>query len=219
MTDTTPRPTHRETTEGGGRSRAGMVPWFPDYLLLETGAGLICVAVLAAVALVVDAPLLDIANPGVTPDPSKAPWYFVGLQELLHYYHPVVAGAVAPAVIVVLLVLTPFASRSALWTKDVPRSRRLGALTVGLGVLLAAEVIPAQHVPWLLVVPTVGVGVAMLAPGWVRGNGFMERLGSWSLTAWIALWLGLCALGLTLAGALFRGPGWGWTLPWTGGGL
>ncbi len=194
-----------------------MVPWFPDYLLLEGAAALVAVAVLGLVALLVDAPLLDIADPGVTPDPSKAPWYFVGLQELLHYYPPAVAGALVPALTVVLLVVAPFTSRAALWPPGAPRSRRLGAVCLGVGLLLAAEALPAQHVPWLLVVPTAAIGAAMIAPAILSG-GIAIHLGRLSLASWIALWLGLCAVGLTAAGALFRGPGWAWCWPWAGGG-
>jgi hypothetical protein len=219
MNETAPRSIRREGDAPQGRSPAARVPWFPDYLLLESGAALICVAVLSVVALTVDAPLLDIADPGVTPDPSKAPWYFVGLQELLHYYPPVVAGALVPGGVVVLLLVAPFAPRTALWAPDEPRSRRLGVLALGLGLLLATEVVVAQHVPWLIVVPTVGVGVAMLAPGLLPGGGSPRWLARWSLVAWIALWVGLCAVGLTVVGALFRGPGWSWALPWAGGGL
>ena len=213
------RPTREiHTSRPGGRFRDGKVPWFPYYLLLETGAALLGLALLSLVALLVDAPLLDLADPQVTPDPSKAPWYFVGLQELLHYYPTVVAGALVPAATVVLLAFTPFAARTPLWPEGEPRQRRLGALLAGLGIVLAAAVVPAQHVPWLVVVPTASVGAAMLAPG-VLDSAPTRRLGRISLVAWIAWWLGLCAVVLTVAGALFRGPGWAWALPWSGGGL
>lgn len=218
MTSTTPRENHRDGDRPTERPRASMVPWFPDYLLLEGSAALIVVAVLCLVALLVDAPLLAIADPDVTPDPSKAPWYFVGLQELLHYYPPVVAGAVVPALTVALLVAAPFLSREALWPPGVPRSRRIRSMFFAVGLLLAAEILPAQHVPWLLVVPTAAMGAAMLAPALFSG-GIADRLARLSLAAWIALWLGLCAVGLTVAGALFRGPGWAWCLPWAGGGF
>ncbi len=52
--------------------------------------------VLVIIALVWDAPLEDLADPLHTPNPAKAPWYFLGLQELLHYFPPVVAGVLIP---------------------------------------------------------------------------------------------------------------------------
>ena len=89
------------------RDDAPRESWFPAYFLLETGAALLVLAGLALLSLTVDAPLLDLADPEVTPDPSKAPWYFVGLQELLHYYPPVVAGAIVPATTVAFAMMLP----------------------------------------------------------------------------------------------------------------
>ena len=51
-----------------------------------------------------DAPLEELANPLQTPNPAKAPWYFLGLQELLHYFPPVVAGVLIPALVVLALI-------------------------------------------------------------------------------------------------------------------
>ena len=206
------REVHREDT----RSNTAMVPWFPDYLLLEGAAALLCVAGLSLAALFVDAPLLALADPQVTPDPSKAPWYFVGLQELLHYYPPVVAGALVPAVTVVLLVAAPFTARRPLWPADGPRLRRASALLLGVGALLALVVLPAQHVPWLVVGPTVALGVALAVPAALRGP-VGRRLAKVSLVGWLALWLATQAVVLTVVGALFRGPGWTWTWPWLEG--
>ena len=64
--------------------------------------------VLVLVALFWDAPLEQLANPLLTPNPAKAPWYFLGLQELLHYFPPLVAGVLLPTLVVLALVVIPY---------------------------------------------------------------------------------------------------------------
>jgi quinol-cytochrome oxidoreductase complex cytochrome b subunit len=60
----------------------------------------------------VNAPLLQAANFNQTPNPSKAPWYFLGLQELLTMFHPMVAGVTLPGMGLIILILTPFTDRN-----------------------------------------------------------------------------------------------------------
>ena len=59
-------------------------------------ASLVCTAFTFVFSVFVNAPLLQLANPNQTPNPSKAPWYFLGLQELLTMFHPMVAGVTIP---------------------------------------------------------------------------------------------------------------------------
>lgn len=75
----------------------------------------VAVAVLLLVlvlAILFDAPLKEIANPTLTPNPEKAPWYFAALQELLSHYHPQVAGVLVPAAIIIGLVVLPYIDRN-----------------------------------------------------------------------------------------------------------
>ena len=70
-----------------------------------------CVLVMV-LAVLFDAPLHEVANPTVTPNPEKAPWYFAGLQELLARFHPLIAGFLVPAGILIGLALLPYLDRS-----------------------------------------------------------------------------------------------------------
>ncbi|MGH9523437.1 MAG: hypothetical protein ACRD3E_12995, partial [Terriglobales bacterium] len=64
--------------------------------------------VLVCVSLAWNAPLEGLADPMHTPNPAKAPWYFLGLQELLHYFPPVVAGVLIPTLVVIALIVIPY---------------------------------------------------------------------------------------------------------------
>lgn len=81
---------------------------WPDLVYIELIAMLLGTAVLVAWALVLPAPLEQPANPAVTPNPAKAPWYFLGLQELLVYFDPWLAGVVVPTLIIVGLAAIPY---------------------------------------------------------------------------------------------------------------
>ena len=70
---------------------------WPDVVYLELIGAVVGMALLVAWSLAVRAPLEQPANPTVTPNPSKAPWYFLGLQEMLVYFPPWMAGVVLPA--------------------------------------------------------------------------------------------------------------------------
>ena len=81
---------------------------WPDLVFSEFIALILCTVLLVVWAIVVKAPLEDPANPFKTPNPSKAPWYFLGLQEMLVYYDPWLAGVVLPGLIIAGLCAIPY---------------------------------------------------------------------------------------------------------------
>ena len=85
---------------------------WPHLLAVEFVAALACTAFLLIFSWVVNAPLLQAADPNKTPNPSKAPWYFLGLQELLTMFHPMIAGVTLPGVALILLILAPYLDRN-----------------------------------------------------------------------------------------------------------
>ncbi|HHT9120619.1 MAG TPA: hypothetical protein ACFYD3_08795 [Candidatus Hypogeohydataceae bacterium YC41] len=84
------------------------VDTWPNLVVKELICMLIFAIVLVAWAMFQNAPLEELANPGLTPKEAKAPWYFVGLQELLVYFDPWISGVVLPTVILVGLALIPY---------------------------------------------------------------------------------------------------------------
>ncbi|MEE9276336.1 MAG: cytochrome C [bacterium] len=81
---------------------------WPFLTRLEFMCAIIVTIVLVVWSIVIDAPLEEPANPSVTPNPSKAPWYFLGLQEMLVYFDPWMAGVVLPTLIIVGLMAIPY---------------------------------------------------------------------------------------------------------------
>ena len=85
---------------------------WPHLLAVEFVAALGCTAFLFFFSVFVNAPLLQLANPNRTPNPSKAPWYFLGLQELLTMFHPMVAGVTIPGIALFALILAPYIDKN-----------------------------------------------------------------------------------------------------------
>jgi len=85
---------------------------WPHLLIVEFVAALFITAFTTIFSIFVNAPLLELANVNKTPNPSKAPWYFLGLQELLTMFHPMVAGVTIPGMGLFLLILAPYLDKN-----------------------------------------------------------------------------------------------------------
>lgn len=85
---------------------------WPHLLVIEFAAALFILAVTTVFSIFVNAPLLELADVNATPNPSKAPWYFLGLQELLTMFHPMVAGVTIPGMGIFLLILAPYVDKN-----------------------------------------------------------------------------------------------------------
>lgn len=197
--------------------RQEQVTTAPHLLVREIILIEICVAVLAVISLLFDAPLEGIADPLHTPNPAKAPWYFLGLQELLHYFPPVVAGVLLPGLVVVALVVIPYfrVNVEVQGLFDVDPRRRLAWITLavaGLGLFLVAF-----HV-WPVLIPTLLLYLGLLAAALpIAPAAWRRALRRLSLADWIMVWFVTVSVVLILIGVYFRGPGWSWVWPWESG--
>jgi hypothetical protein len=174
------------------------------------------VIVLVLISLFFNAPLEWMADPQHTPNPAKAPWYFLGLQELLHYFPPVVAGVILPTMVVIALIVIPYVrinvKREELWKEN--RERTLAALLISAGILSAVLLLYGVYA---MLVPTLLIVGAMLFPHYFpRNHGFVAWLADRSLAWWVMTWFVINVVILTAIGTLFRGPEWSWTWPWNG---
>jgi len=202
------RPAVRETEER-------YVMTFPNLIIREVILFQVVVTILSLAAIFFDAPLLGIANSVETPNPAKAPWYFLGLQELLHYFPPVVAGVLMPTLTILALVVIPYArinlSAGPLWA-DASAAR---AIAIGSTVALVAILFGA-FACWPIALPTLAIGAAMFAARGAENAGPLRRhLWPVTLPEWIMTWFVIIATLLTVIGTVFRGPGWSWVWPWS----
>jgi len=94
------------------REQGDRINVFPHLLLEEMLSLVIVTAALIVFSTFVNAPLRELANANLTPNPSKAPWYFLGLQELLRYFHPMVAGVTIPTIVFAFLFALPYVDRN-----------------------------------------------------------------------------------------------------------
>jgi quinol-cytochrome oxidoreductase complex cytochrome b subunit len=128
------------------------VPTVPNLIVREAAVGLMLVAFVLIMSIVWNAPLQEQANPGMSPNPAKAPWYFLGFQELLLHLHPVFAVFIWPLLGAGALLCVPFwrdtALPTGLWFGGSVRARKLAAwVAVGgamatLAIILADNLLP-----------------------------------------------------------------------------
>src|SRR5512141_1459331 len=124
---------------------------YPEVFLRVAAAVMMGAVVLVWMALLWDAPLEGLADPEHTPNPAKAPWYFLGLQELLHYFPPIVAGVILPTLVVIALIVIPYfpvnLKRDGMWKEGRQRT-----LVVLLGSVALVSILllfpPGPGLPW-----------------------------------------------------------------------
>ena len=192
----------------------GQLMSYPHLILREAIAFMLLMIGLVAIALVWDAPLEQLANPLLTPNPAKAPWYFLGLQELLHYFPPLVAGIIIPTLVVLALVVIPYFNVNIrgepLWA-----SNRAHRLRIVLTVLAVLVVLLTVFRAWTVLAPTVLVGGPLLFSYFQQPTGRpADYLRTRPVSWWVMTWFIAVAVTLTLVGTFFRGPGWSWVWPW-----
>lgn len=192
------------------------VQTYPELLFRVAVAIEILFIALVVTALLFNAPLEGLADPSHTPNPAKAPWYFLGLQELLHYFPPVVAGVLAPGLVVMALIVIPYFNinieAEGLFLKD--RKRRLAIFTVVAVALTAFLVIFDVYVavPGTLIIAALMAIAAYSSPQ--SPSAARRYLAAKPLSFWIMTWFLIELVVLTAVGTFFRGPGWSWVMPW-----
>jgi menaquinol-cytochrome c reductase cytochrome b/c subunit len=192
---------------------------FPEVLFRAAIAIEILASILILISLRFNAPLEGLADATHTPNPAKAPWYFLGLQELLHYFPPVVAGVLVPTLVVLALIVIPYFNinieAEGLFTKDRDwRLRIFWAVSVLFCVFLIIFDVIVALVPTVITVALMAIA-AETPPN--SSSKFRRALAAKPLSYWVMSWFLFELVVLTAVGTFFRGPGWAWVWPWSGG--
>jgi quinol-cytochrome oxidoreductase complex cytochrome b subunit len=198
------------------------VPTIPNLTTREFVAGLVIIAAVLAGAVLADAPLGAKANPGMSPNPAKAPWYFLGIQELMLHFHPLISVLLVPAAVFLLFLSLPYveygAVRPGVWL--ISRNGRASAAWASVAALaftplaILADEYVFSFDRWLPGVPSV-VSTGLLpfalllafylgALAWLRRRFDLSK--SEAMQAAI-LFLLVAFLVLTATGIAFRGEG------------
>lgn len=212
---------------------------WPSLVVVEAVSAVVFLGILTVLSLLVNAPLLERANPNQTPNPSKAPWYFLNLQEMLLHMDPGLAGVIIPSLTLGALAAIPYIDRSPLGVGILGTSSKgrqiIGFTAVFTTVVLIGMVILDEITERGT---QFGIGTALLdlgAPEWMGGivlSSLIIVIGIAVLVGLvksifkpttreliIALYTGFFVTYWVLAfvGTSFRGPGqelmWPWDLP------
>jgi hypothetical protein len=192
------------------------VQTYPEVLFRVLLAIEILTIALVLMSLIFNAPLEGLADPTNTPNPAKAPWYFLGLQEMLHYFPPVVAGVLIPGLLVTALVVIPYfdinVEAEGFFLTDRRRKRSVFIIVAG-GLSLFLLLFDV----YVALAPTLVIAGLMLIAAFSSPqtrHPFSHFLVSKPISWWIMTWFLLELIVLTAVGTFFRGPGWSWVWPW-----
>jgi menaquinol-cytochrome c reductase cytochrome b/c subunit len=204
---------------------------FPVVILLELLLSLGLGAVLLLMSLLRNAPLEDFANPNVTTDPAKAPWYFMGLQEMLEHGHPTLMAVIFPTIMVLFVLAIPYLDNSregaGRWFtsqrgKHITGYTALYALIImPIFILLDSAFTPRELLrgvapDWVaqFLIPLTVMGVIVFVPLLVLTR---QRPDPREILLVLFTMLFVSSVVFTLTGFFFRGPGfelyWPWKMP------
>ncbi len=205
-----------------GRGPEATVPAMPHLFYAEMAALMLTVFVCLLLSILIDAPLKELANPGVPENPAKAPWYFLGLQELVSF-SAFMGGIGIPMIVIIGLALIPYLDRETRGTGEWfggPGGGRLVAWSAlfGLAAVLAVESF-AIHFGWIrewwlaapqILITLVNPGTVLTLIYALYSMALVRRYDSSRAGALGLFTCFLCGfVVLTIIGTWFRGPNWG----------
>lgn len=214
----------------GQGKQQGMVMVWPQLVSIELVSILVFTAMLLVLGTLVNAPLDLLANPDRTPNPSKAPWYFLNLQELLLHMHPTLAGVLVPGGALVLLAAIPYIDNTPQGTGrwfTTPDGKAIAIFSIWYATILnLALILFNQYVGIRRVLDPIGTPkfiieivipiAVMYGLSHLLAVIVQRRWGADRRHILIALFSGFFAtfLVLTIIGTAFRGPGMNLYWPW-----
>ena len=209
--------------------RTGRVTTIPHLVLRELVVAVVFIAGLLIFAMLVDAPLEALANPDKSPNPAKAPWYFMGIQELLLHFHPLIAAMVIPGLVLAALVALPYLSPdldgSGIWFRST-KGRQMALASALIAVVMTPLLILLDEfvidfAGWLPSLPTIISNglvplalVSLLLISFYDGTKKVFRATRCETVQALFVLLLVAFVILTVTGIWFRGPGMALMWPW-----
>jgi hypothetical protein len=212
--------THHRKVEPWRPGWAKELHVWPYLVRIEFLSAVIVTVILYVWSILLNAPLEEPSNPNLTMNPSKAPWYFLGLQEMLVYFDPWIAGVVMPSVIMIGLMVFPYVDSNPLGNGYYTvKQRRFAVGMFGWGFLM-----------WIMLI---FIGTFVRGPGWIwfwpgqtwdhnavvfdRNRDLNEIVAGWGLTflnsyPWKAIFGAIVVGSFYLVGGLF----FHWLMTWRG---
>ncbi len=207
------------------------VPTIPNLVLREMVVALVLIAFILVLSILFNAPLEDKANPGVSPNPAKAPWYFIGIQELLLHFHPLFAVFIIPIFVTGFLFLLPYlkydSDMTDFWFIS-QKGRRMGIVSAVTALVITPAGIICDEffvdlTTWIpLASPVVSNGLLPVTIVLTAIIGFyflIKKKYSASIKEAIQALFILLLISfviLTITGIWFRGEGMALAWPWDG---
>jgi len=204
------------------------VLFLPNLLTREAAVACVLVAVVVLISVLWGAPLGAEANPGMSPNPAKSPWYFLGFQELLLHFHPVIAVVLIPLVLALFFAALPYIryreGLSGVWMMSA-KGRRAGVAAVATGLVVTPMLIIGDELRSAPADLSSGVsGVLPLVAVFAVIVAFVLALRRWltlpneETVQAIVILLLVSMVVLTVTGVWFRGAGMSLVWPWEIGG-
>jgi hypothetical protein len=211
----------RGTTAAVGRGPEGTIPAMPHLLYAELAVFMLVVLVCLGLSIFADAPLKELANPAVPENPAKAPWYFLGLQELVSF-SAFMGGIGIPTIVILGLGLIPYLDRETAGTGEWfggPGGARLfaGSALFGLAAVIGLEALVIRF-GWIrerwpdvpqLVITAINPGTVLtVIYAWfsIRVVRRHDSIRAGALALFTCFLAGFVVL--TIIGTHFRGPNW-----------
>ncbi|MCA9833475.1 MAG: hypothetical protein KC435_05990 [Thermomicrobiales bacterium] len=208
---------------------------WPSLVVIEAVSATIFLAIMVFLSVMVNAPLLEMADPNKTPNPAKAPWYFLNLQEMLLHMDPALAGIIVPSVALIMIAAIPYIDRSPLGVGILGTSTKgrkiiwfttVFTIVVETGLILLDEA-SGRTGFWLktlfndwglpewssgMVMPTIVIGIfiaaLVVAVKKIFNPTTRELIIALYTGFFVSYWF------LAIIGTSFRGPGQDLILPW-----
>jgi quinol-cytochrome oxidoreductase complex cytochrome b subunit len=204
------------------------IPAVPGLIIRELAVAMALIAFVLVFSIFVNAPLENMANPGLSPNPAKAPWYFLGIQELLLHFHPLFALCILPAAWIIFFLMIPYVDNatenSGIWFIS-KKGRRMSIVAAAIAAFMTPLLIILDEFcldfqillcgisSWITsgLIPTIIAVAAIIGFYLFMQKTYIATRGETIMALFVLLMIGFSIMTLTCF--WFRGKGMGLTWP------